>query len=100
MQKSSDREWGRSWRRPEWVVSRQIRRASFFLIVCRLFFSPSKALSLNARTAEYTLKLVSLYNFTRFVERPRDSCLEPESPPAKRHLDPVRPPGSLVIRCV
>src|ERR1700676_1986787 len=68
MQKSSNGEWRRSWRRPEWVVSRQIRRACFFPIVSRLFFSPSKALSLNARTAEYTLKLVSLYAFTRFVD--------------------------------
>lgn len=63
------------------VDSRQIWRASIFIIACCLFSSASpRAFSMNEETVEYPVKLAFLYNFTKFVEWPADSYRGPDAP--------------------
>src|ERR1700678_991606 len=54
-------------------VARRIRRASCFIAVCWLFAGVPKALYPNGEGVEYPVKLVFLYNFTKFIEWPPGS---------------------------
>jgi hypothetical protein len=73
------------WRPQDCIVrvdSRRIQRASIFLIIASWFLlsvSPS-AHSQNEESAEYTVKLAFLYNFTKFVEWPPDTYRDPGAP--------------------
>lgn len=73
-QKRNDGGSSWSWRFVARLDSRRIRRSSFFIIACCLFLNASpRALSQNAETVEYPVKLAFLYNFTKFVEWPAGS---------------------------
>jgi hypothetical protein len=61
--------------------SGRIRRAVFFVTACCLFLIGSaRALPENEESVEYPVKLAFLYNFTKFVEWPRDSFRSPSAP--------------------
>jgi hypothetical protein len=61
--------------------SHRIRRAVSFVIVCGLFLASSaKSLPENEGSVEYPVKLAFLYNFTKFVDWPRDSFRSPTAP--------------------
>lgn len=61
--------------------SRRIRRTFFFIIACCLFLDAAPtARSQNDERAEYPLKLAFLYNFTKFVEWPRNSSRNASAP--------------------
>ena len=63
--------WGSHW----------TRRAIFLLIACWLFsIGSAKALPENQESVGYPVKLAFIYNFTKFVEWPRDSFRSPVAP--------------------
>lgn len=63
------------------VSSRQILRASIFIVACCCFSNASpRASSTNEESAEYPVKLALVYNFTRFVEWPANSYRGPDAP--------------------
>lgn len=82
LHKHNYRGAGRARRFAPSADSRRILRASFFAIIASgLFLSASpKALSQNEESAEYPVKLGFLFNFTKFVEWPRNSFRDPGAP--------------------
>jgi len=82
LQKRGDWGSGGGWRFIMGVDSRQIRRASFSIIVAGWLFLASSptAHSQNEESVEYPVKLAFLYNFTKFVEWPPDSYRNQGSP--------------------
>jgi hypothetical protein len=77
---------GAGWHRhADFIVradSLRIQRFSILLVTASWFFlsvSPI-AVSQNEESAEYTVKLAFLYNFTKFVEWPPDTYRDPSAP--------------------
>ena len=77
----NDGRTGSNGRSSATTDSHRIRRAVLFVIVFGLFFAGSaKSLPENEGSVEYPIKLAFLYNFTKFVEWPRDSFRSPAAP--------------------
>jgi hypothetical protein len=65
------------------INARRSGRISLFVTVCCLFSSTSpKALSANGESAEYSIKLAFLYNFSKFVEWPVNAYRSASAPMA------------------